>query len=1072
MRKIILLLLALLTLPAWAQKVDEQTARQRAEAFLRERGKQLPANGRMKVMKGRHATANDAGYYVFNIGSHEGFVIVSGDDRAQTILGYADKGCIDVTTMPDGLRFMLDAYAEEVESLSKASTSGTPHAAAPSTRSAIAPLVDTHWNQGVPYNSYCPKKDDVPCVTGCVATSMAQVMYYHQWPTTATQAIPGYTSRNKLHTLDGLPATTLNWNDMTTTYSSDASGTPAETAVATLMQYCGWSVQMNYNVSGTGGSSAYNVSIAEALKTYFDYDGSVSYAQRQHYTYQQWVDMVYTELANRRPVVLGGQSMGGGHSFVCDGYDTDDFFHINWGWGGSSDGYFRLSALNPEEQGFGGSSSLDGFSFTQDAVVGIRPYQGTDGTACLSLEKLQLDATGSQTETTVTRTDASSPFTGIPLYVSLCSYVFGTNAFDEALMLIPANGTLADGHILYSSTNTSYTFNTANNLQLTPDSPSALADGHYTIKAVSRLHGKEEWKECYDGPQQQLTATVSGNTMTLRTSVVDGTATLPTAVAFTVSGNRTKGYEQTVTASVTGSSADYYGNLVLRVNGTGVMGKSVEIPAGQTVDVRFTYIPTTAGNNTLSLYNAKSGGRQIGADDVIAIAESDATNNLDLTFNVTIDNKTSSGQLYAHAFRATVTAHNASAEYSYVGQLNCSTRLWTDNGDGNWTWTSLGVTHYPLTVGKGADATVHVAADDLPSEGLYSFRLTYQRVTEGSTVADACHVGLDEQGIGSLRVADGYALGDANGNRTIHEPSSVINGGDACFVDLRALSTLNGITVNAGSNPNCLYLLPDGAATPAGLTSQNVVCGTTADQLTLTDGHDFYSPIDFTASEAAYTRTFTLAAAGTSGWNTLVVPFSVETVSVGNGTPVEKTWFRSDDDTEGDFWLRTFTSDGEGRVVFGHAQRLDAYTPYIIAVPGDTWGDEWKMTDRPVTFSATDATIAATKTASVSGNHYKFCGTTVSTTVGDCYALNARGSKFVKATSADIEAFRAWFVPNTISSLTLPSLTIASPDATVVSTIVNEPQTNNDWFTLDGRCLNGQPNKSGIYINNGKKVKR
>mgnify|MGYP002854472591 CR=1 FL=1 len=1079
-RIIYAIILSALVLPIWAQQIDETEARQRAEAFLEQRGKALHAPALRKAAKSRGTTGGDADgaavYYLFNVGSNEGFVIVSGDDRAAAILGYADSGSISEDDMPDGLRYMLDGYAEEVAALRDTDIGHDrrqPRRSA-SVRTAIAPLVTTQWDQDAPYWNLCPAIGGTQCVTGCVATAMAQVMRYHQWPTAATTAIPGYTSRNGKHTLEALDATTFDWANMTATYSTSATDTPAD-AVAKLMQYCGWALQMNYNTNSAGGSSAYNVSIAEALKAYFGYDGSVTYAQRQHYTYQEWVSMVYGELASRRPVILGGQATGSGHSFVCDGYDTDDYFHINWGWSGSSDGYFRLSALNPSEQGIGGSSTLDGFSFTQDAVIGIRPYTSTTAAACLSVEKMQFDATGTTATQTVSRDNSGDAFTGISLYLCLCSFLFDTNSFDYAVNLVDGSGrTLAT---LHEVSNQSMTFNTDAVVSLSSlSTPAALADGTYYIKVVSRLNGESVWQECYDGLQQQITATVSGNTLTLTAPIVSGTASLPTAVSFSVSGNQTKGYEQEVIASVTGSTvADYYGNLVLRVNGTSVMGKSVEIPCGQTVDVRFTYIPTTSGSNTLALYTSKSGDTQIGSDGAVAIAESDATSNLDLTFSYTIDNQTSDEQLYANAFRATVTVGNSSAVNSYVGQLNCSTRKWTDNGDGTWGWVSLGITRYPLTVGKNSSTIVHVAADDLPSDELYSFRLTYQRVTESSTIADAVHIGLTGEGDaahGTLTVTSGYALGDALGTRTAYPAADVINAGDACFADLRGLASFDGVTVTTSTNPNCLYLIAEGATAPSSLTGCNVVCGTTAASLSLTDGHDFYSPIDFTATTATYTRTFTQAAAGTSGWSTLCIPFTVSTVTV-NGTRTA-TWFTSDDDEKGSFWLRAFVDDGKGTVGFSHAQSLLADTPYIIAVPGDTWGDAWQMTGRTVTFSATGAAVSATATASASGNYYKFCGTTVGTNVTDGYVLNDSGSKFVKKTEATaVAAFRAWFVPVSISSLTLPSLTIAAPTANAIHAVRTDDGTataTDNWYTVDGRRLAGKPTVKGIYIYRNKKI--
>ena len=1083
MKPYIVLLLLFLPLLSSAQRVDESSARQRAQTFLQQRGKTLlPSQRAMRVAAEgsthahpQTAPSAPADYYVFNVGKDEGFVVVSGDDRTPPILGYADRGSISTTHLPDGLQFLLSVYSEELASLSSSSpSSGSPAASQSSTRLPIAPMVQTRWNQGAPYYNDCPESNDTHAVTGCVATAMAQVMYFHQYPTGSTTALPGYTTRNKLFALEDLPATTFSWSDMALSYASSATGASAD-AVAKLMQYCGWSLQMNYNLNSNGGSSAYNVSIAEALKTSFGYDGSISYVQRHHYTYEQWVNMIFAELAAGHPVVLGGQATGGGHSFVCDGYDTDDYFHINWGWGGVSDGYFRLSALNPYEQGLGGSSSLDGFSFTQDAVIGIKPFAGNTPAVTLALEHFGLDDAGTMATTTITRTSADEAFTGLPVCFDVCNYRFDVNTYDVALLLTNNDGETVG--VLGEYDSQTINFNTDLRLSATLSTPTALPDGTYYINVVSRVNGTSDWQPCYDGLQQQLTVTVSGNSLTLVAPIVYGTGTVPTAVTFAVSGNQTQGYEQTVVASVTGSTvADYYGNLVLRVNGTPVMGKTVEIPAGKTVDVSFSYIPTTSGTNTLALYTARSGGTLIGASYDVAIAESDATDDIDLNFTYVIDNLTGN-QLYGNALRATVTVQNPSTTNTYVGQLNCSTRQWTsheEEGATVWSWESLGVARYPLVVDKEGSTTIDIAVDNLPTEGFYSFRLTYQRSTAESSVADAVHIGLTGEGDaarGSLTITNGYALGDATGATTIHKPSTSIDAGSACFVDLRRLTDLSTVTLTPSSNPNCLYLLAADAEVPASIGSCNVVRGSEATILTLTDGYDFYTPIDFTATTASYTRTFTLAAAGTSGWNTICLPFTVGTVTVDGGRVAK--WFTADDDSEGSFWLRAFTADGDGTVAFDHAQEMRANTPYIIAVPDDRWGEEWQMTGRPITFSGSNVALTATATATLSGNHYKFCGSTTTASLSDVYVLNTKGSKFVKAETHCADPFRAWFSPVSISSLTLPSLTmttqgtlrIVAPEATPSCT-----QQATGWYTLDGRKLSEEPIAKGLYIHNGKKV--
>ena len=623
-------LLLLPTLSLCAGSVSEAEARQKVQTFLQQRGKKTSSQ-RVKLMKkGRRtgAPANSVGYYLFNLGETDGFVIVSGDDRTTAILGYADSGSINEDDMPDGLRYLLEGYEEQIAHIP--ADAGAPvHR---SSRTVIGPLIQTRWNQGSPYNYRCPMIDDVRTVTGCVATSFAQLMYYHKYPTGSCAPIPAYSTNTqdkdgKKITLDvpALPATTFDWDNMIYDYNpinpetgkKYVGGTDAQqVAVATLMQYCGSSIEMIYGLSSNGGSSAYNEAIPFALKTYFGYDGGISHAYRKNYSYDAWINLIYNELAANRPVILGGQAAGGGHSFICDGYDTNDhagadgdYFHMNWGWGGSSDGYFLLSVLQPWEQGIGGSSTLDGFSFGQDVVFGIQPPVGGNADYCMSLEGQHLGAPDETLSTkTYSRTNSTEDFTGISIYYDVWNYYYGSNSFDIALQLQDANGDVVQTFDTHETDAMAWN----DNYSATPvvSIPSTVADGTYYIKVMSRLRDAGSWQECYDGDAYKMTATISGNELTMTVPIPGNVP--PLSVDFQVTGNLRYGSEQAVTATITGSGAGIYnGDVVLRVNGTAVMGKVVNIAAGESLDLQFSFIPSKAGCNTLTLWSKRSGGSQI-----------------------------------------------------------------------------------------------------------------------------------------------------------------------------------------------------------------------------------------------------------------------------------------------------------------------------------------------------------------------------------------------------------------------------------------------------------------------------
>ena len=1079
----VLALVILGTVSSLATPLSEGEALQRAIAFMQQRGKaiDLPSSVRRATAMTESATGStpDA-YYVFNLQDEGGFVVVSGDDRTPAILGYADSGSFNAEALPDGLRYLLDGYAEQMAWLDAhpeyAAQDVVANRAA-SVRQPVAPLLQSRWDQVAPYNNLCPEVDNERTVTGCVATSMAQVMYYYKWPQQQTATIPGYTTRDLEIPMEELDPITFDWDNMTDTYDNSASSESGN-AVARLMLYCGQAVHMNYNVASTGGSSANSGTPVGMLKAYFGYDAD--FVQRKHYTYQQWVDLIYDEVAATRPVVFSGQSVGGGHSFVCDGYDSGDYFHINWGWSGAGNGYFRLSAFNPYEQGVGGSSTLDGFSYSQDAVIGIVPRDaGSISPKRITLETLQLNSSGSITTKTYHRSNNSDDFTGLALYYTVCSYLFDETNFDVSVQLFDADGnyitylsqTDTDGMLMAYNTNYSTTYSTTNNNALSI--PADLVDGSYYIKVMCRQNGtNEEWQDCYDGPQLQIEAIVSGKKLTLNAPFVSGSGSRPQKATITLSDEAPKvGYELEVIASVEGRNTDYHGNLFLYVDGKRQMGKMVDIPAGKTVDVRFVYTPDVAGEDVITIRRG-TGENTIIGEKAITIGESDATTDIELGFTANITNLNASGKLYGNAFRATVTVTNPSTENSYAGRLNCSIREWTetDNGDGSftWTWNSIGVTQYSLVVEKEGTTTIDVAGDGLKPGKRYSVRLTYLK---DNATEDALMLGVDENELPVLEVAetDFYILGDANGTTTLCDAPTAIDAGDACYADLRSISSFSGISITPSTNNNCLYLLAEDAVVPNDLSGKNVVKGTTAENIALVDEYPFYSPISFTANSISYTRTFTLAADRNKGWNTIMLPFAPASIKVGED---EKDWFHSASDEDKHFWLRTFTGDASGHVYFGYPNAMEANVPYLIAVPGDTWGDDWQLTGKPMVFSASYVNIVATKDVGspASGDYFMFCGSTAGATVADAiYTLNDEGSKFVKQESGSVAPFRGWFEAISISSLSLASLSIGS-----AATDINLPQIaplaqQQQIYDLQGRSVRGHA-KPGIYVMGGKKI--
>lgn len=370
------------TLAINAEPITRQQAMQRANAFLQKQkgAKTLSAvSNRAKLAPRRNTASTTEPYYVFNRGKQEGFIIVSGDDRTIDVLGYCDNGEFDYSQAPDAMKEWLNSYAQQIEYLQEHPTE--PAASAIPTHPAIPQLMTTKWNQGDPYNQQCPMYFSLGrSVTGCVATAMAQILYYQRAKSvTETQAaMPAYNTTTehatfgRLH-VEGIPqGSHIDWANMCDSYTGSETSVQKK-AVADLMHYCGVSVEMDYTNSSSG---AYTINVVDALKKYFGYGESVRYVYQAAYSNTDWDALLYAELANGNPFYLSGYNSQGGHAFVCDGYDGNHRFHINWGWGGSSDGYYLLNKLTPGSQGIGGTT--DGYSNGEAAIIGIEPENYSD----------------------------------------------------------------------------------------------------------------------------------------------------------------------------------------------------------------------------------------------------------------------------------------------------------------------------------------------------------------------------------------------------------------------------------------------------------------------------------------------------------------------------------------------------------------------------------------------------------------------------------------------------------------------------------------------------------------------
>lgn len=630
MKKILLTLLAFMaTVAVNAGQVSRHQALQKAQQFMP--GKQF---GEARSFARSDNPSEGEPFYVFNAKGNQGFVIVSGDDRTTEILGYSSTGSLDMNRLPENLKGWLDGYARQIEALGT-STQPVQRAKVRGTDSwaAIAPMIQTKWNQYEPYNLMCPDGNNVDfdedgydaenrCVTGCVATAMAQLMYYWRWPN-GCDAIDKYDIGRCVnkgtdvnpdwqievdHSFHGLDATTFDWDSMALTYPSNATGASAD-AVAKLFRYCGQAVHMNYS---TGGSSAH--ASAEVMAGVFGYSKNSRELYRDPYTTSQWEEMVYAELAAGRPVLYSGQSNGGGHEFIIDGYDGNGLFHMNWGWGGMSDNYFVLSLADPKAQGAGGSATNGAFQFDQSALFGVMP--GSDEEALMP--NMESDISSMETAE-YTRASADVDFTNVVfngiVYITL-NTPYTTDKEVQLGWALCQNGqvklaapskkiTLSAGQIYAGNgldTNTKATLG------------AGLALGKYDVCQVYRFTEDDAWSFCdyYWNPSPYphtafLVADVTETTLTVRQSVPSFKVNTITTTEYPSTGSSLE-----VTLNVTNDGETFEQKMYLWVLKEGeatwtlVANAIRKIDPGKSEDVVMSYTPTVAGNYTLKITNAVS----------------------------------------------------------------------------------------------------------------------------------------------------------------------------------------------------------------------------------------------------------------------------------------------------------------------------------------------------------------------------------------------------------------------------------------------------------------------------------
>ena len=604
MKKILLYVaLTIITLYSYANSINDSVAKVVALSFLNYKAVNPIGNiekGGISLFYTANGTQNY--FYVFNIYGNKGFVIVAADDNALPILGYSFENAFETSRLNLSVADWLEGYKVQIQyiiennipqtevikvkwqELLNCSTIIKPNngsrsleqiGAKPQNRTGgyVNPLIQTLWDQNPgnsisgtnyvsgKYNDKCPYDvncltSNKRCVTGCVATAMAQVLKYWNYPSKGIGS-HSYNNSNYGTLSASFGTTTYDWVNMPN-YLTSTSTTTQTSAISTLIYHCGVSVDMNYT---NQESSAWvvpqenSVCAANALINYFGYT-SIQGIQRKNYSDAYWLYILENELNNSRPIIYDGSGTGGGHCFVADGYDINDYIHFNWGWSGYQNGYFQVNALNPGGVGTGGGSG--GYNNYQSAIIDIVPTSP-------QVNNVKMWSTTSPSSQSISYGSITSVSASLK---NFSNYAFNGDicaaAFDDSLNFIDYVKVL-NNQTLAASSSANFTFTDSNSLSLTP--------GNYSIYLFYRSTGGQ-WTFVGDTTylvifnyNNTATLTVTNNNtpalyapLTVLSSMVQGKIDTVTYNVYNNGSNIYKGYYYAALYNLDGSLAQVFSN--------------------------------------------------------------------------------------------------------------------------------------------------------------------------------------------------------------------------------------------------------------------------------------------------------------------------------------------------------------------------------------------------------------------------------------------------------------------------------------------------------------------------------
>lgn len=1070
---------------AKANPISSSQAFNQAKAFLSSKGIALEKSDATFQQPRMSKAKDDSYYYVFNVGNDHGFVIVSGDDRMEPILGYADEGSFDDTNLPEFMKCWLQGYEREIDAVQETPNFKNKKRAIEKTKRAIAPMITTKWGHGYPYNSKTPVYNGKNAPVGCSPAILAQFLYYYRdkLGNTIQTTIPAYSSNDVL--LEAIDSgTMIDWDNMLDQYLFNSGYTTTQVdAVSNLMLFSGQAMSAIYSASETLTTTK---SFITALVDYFGFDNSIAYVDREYYSDEEWEDVIYHELAEQRPVSYYAFSQSAGHNLLVDGYDGSGLYHINWGWDGKYNGYFRLPVLNRYKAG--NNTQVDASSYAIDHSALLFVSHSSDGSVNTANHRLSAKVNTASGSTINCQFANQSGFGG--------SYYYGLGYVDDEgnMVFLKEFNIRHTPASLGNRSSTSRTFG----LSASDFEAQGLGFGAYKVVPIYELNGENVWRECQH--ESFSYALVNYSASGIAASRNDLLSNLSVS-EFDFYGNGLNNSEQIVRATIVNQSSeeDFVGDVYLFASTTSTIGSSLSyarVNLGRngevTVDLPFT--PSESETYTIWVATDETCSDVIGKTTI-------SINNATLTpIKITKNNADFSFERnYAGVINKIHSVYGNTLTVKFFNIINpnafpvpMSFTVWLREWD---SMTATSWNYNPQFTTYGDNAISQIVDVIIPANDTIEIPLEFKELKYGTKY----DLRLEERGKTSTNffntpaftflpaVISWYADGT---NTAVAPTETVVIDDNAVAVDITDVTGIS--TVEPSANPNVLYYLGETQDVPAGLNDRNVVKGKTADKVLLRDGYPFYILKSFTADEINFTTVPTKGAvARTSlGWNTISLPFDV--TSVRNTTDdVDIDWFHSDEETGKNFWVRNFDSydTDEGEVYFKNVERMYAYEPYIFNVPGSYWGNKWNLVNKEITFCGENALLHQYAHMAAGSREFDFLGTTIGKSVTNAYVLNEEGDMFIyRPTARNVPAFHGYFVFNNdkfhfTSGYDKQPLRIKCVDDDMVDAIMMPFTTNDsktDIYNLHGMKVssNKQQNgmldieslPNGIYIVNGKKM--